>query len=276
MAVRKLKPTSPGVRAAVRHDFTDITTDKPHKPLLVPRKNKAGRNSRGKITVRHRGGGHKRNIRIIDFKRDKFGVSGKVLTVEYDPNRSARIALVGYSDGDKRYIIAPSGVKVGMPITSGKSADIKTGNSLPLDVIPAGTQVHNIELRPGRGGQMVRSAGSSAQVMAREEKYTLLRMPSGEIRKIESRCMATIGQVGNLDHKNTSLGKAGKSRHKGFRPTVRGSAMTPRDHPHGGGEGRAPIGLKHPKTPWGKPALGRKTRTRTYANKLILRKGRKR
>ena len=276
MAVRKLKPTSPGVRATVRHDFTDITTDKPHKPLLVPRKNQAGRNVRGKITVRHRGGGHKRNIRLIDFKRDKIGVAGKVLTVEYDPNRSARIALVGYTDGDKRYIIAPSGVKVGMPIESGKNADIKTGNSLPLDAIPAGTQVHNIELKPGAGGQMVRSAGSSAQVMAREERYTLLRMPSGEVRKIESRCMATIGQVGNIDHKNTSLGKAGASRHKGIRPTVRGSAMSPRDHPHGGGEGRSPIGLKHPKTPWGKPALGPKTRRRTYADKLILRKGRKR
>lgn len=276
MAVRKLKPTSPGVRAAVRHDFTDITTDKPHKPLLVPRKNQAGRNVRGKITVRHRGGGHKRNIRLIDFKRDKLGVRGKVLTIEYDPNRSARIALVGYDDGDKRYILAPSGVAVGMPIESGETVDIKTGNSLPLKAIPAGSQVHNIELHPKAGGQMVRSAGASAQVMLREGIYTLLRMPSGEIRKVESKCMATIGQVGNLDHKNTSLGKAGKSRHKGIRPSVRGSAMSPRDHPHGGGEGRSPIGLKHPKTPWGKPALGPKTRTRTYANRLILRRRSKR
>lgn len=276
MAVRKLKPTSPGVRAAVRHDFTDITTDRPHKPLLVPRKNQAGRNVRGKITVRHRGGGHKRNIRLIDFKRDKLGVRGKVLTIEYDPNRSARIALVGYDDGDKRYILAPSGVAVGMPIESGETVDIKTGNSLPLKAIPAGSQVHNIELHPKAGGQMVRSAGASAQVMLREGIYTLLRMPSGEIRKVESKCMATIGQVGNLDHKNTSLGKAGKSRHKGIRPSVRGSAMSPRDHPHGGGEGRSPIGLKHPKTPWGKPALGPKTRTRTYANRLILRRRRKR
>lgn len=276
MAVRKLKPTSPGVRAAVRHDFTDITTDRPHKPLLVPRKNQAGRNVRGKITVRHRGGGHKRNIRLIDFKRDKLGVRGKVLTIEYDPNRSARIALVGYDDGDKRYILAPSGVAVGMPIESGETVDIKTGNSLPLKAIPAGSQVHNIELHPKAGGQMVRSAGASAQVMLREGIYTLLRMPSGEIRKVESKCMATIGQVGNLDHKNTSLGKAGKSRHKGIRPSVRGSAMSPRDHPHGGGEGRSPIGLKHPKTPWGKPALGPKTRTRTYANRLILRRRSKR
>ena len=276
MAVRKLKPTSPGVRAAVRHDFTDITTDKPHKPLLVPRKNQAGRNVRGKITVRHRGGGHKRNIRLIDFKRDKLGVRGKVLTIEYDPNRSARIALVGYTDGDKRYILAPSGVAVGMPIESGETVDIKTGNSLPLKAIPPGSQVHNIELCPNKGGQMVRSAGASAQVMLREGIYTLLRMPSGEMRRVESKCMATIGQVGNIDHKHTSLGKAGKSRHKGIRPTVRGSAMSPRDHPHGGGEGRSPIGLKHPKTPWGKPALGPKTRTRTYADRLILRKRRKR
>jgi large subunit ribosomal protein L2 len=230
-----------------------------------------GRNVRGKITVRHRGGGHKRLLRDIDFKRDKFGIPGKVETVEYDPNRSSRIVLVLYADGERRYHLASSVVKVGDKLMSGPDAEIKAGNALPLRLIPTGTMVHNVELQPGKGGQMARSAGTGAQLLAREEKFCLLRLPSGEVRKVLGTCMATIGQVGNAEHRNTSLGKAGRSRHLGIRPTVRGSAMNPNDHPHGGGEGRSGIGMKHPKTPWGKPALGPRTRRRFHTNVYIVR-----
>jgi len=271
MPLKDLRPTSPGQRAAVRPDFTEVTESKPYKALTKGKHSSGGRNVRGKITVRHRGGGHKRLLRDIDFKRDKFGIPGKVETVEYDPNRSSRIVLVLYADGERRYHIASSVVKVGDMLMSGPDAEIKPGNALPLRLIPTGTMVHNVELQPGRGGQMARSAGTGAQLLAREEKFCLLRVPSGEVRKVLGTCMATIGKVGNAEHSNTSLGKAGRSRHLGIRPTVRGSAMNPNDNPHGGGEGRSGIGMKHPKTPWGKPALGPRTRRRFHTNVYIVR-----
>ena len=276
MPLKTYRPTTPGRRIAAHPTFEEITRSRPEKSLVAPLKRSGGRNVRGKITVRHRGGGAKRAYRIIDFKRDKVGVPGKVATIEYDPNRSARIALVHYADGDKRYILSPQGLKVGDPVEAGPDAEIRVGNALPLSNIPTGTQVHNIEMQPGRGGQISRSAGTSTQVLAREEQYTLLRLPSGEVRRILSRCMATVGQLGNLDHKNIKYGKAGKRRHLGWRPTVRGSAMTPRDHPHGGGEGRSPIGLPGPKTPWGKPALGYRTRRNKRTDGMIVRRRGKR
>jgi large subunit ribosomal protein L2 len=254
------------------YTFDEITKTKPEKSLLAPKKSKAGRNSRGKITVRHRGGGAKRKLRIIDFKRDKFDIPGKVASIEYDPNRSARIALIHYVDGEKRYIIAPVGLKVDDTIMSGNNAEIKPGNSMPMKNMPTGIEIHNIEVQKGRGGQLVRSAGGAAQLMVKEGEYVLLRLPSGEIRRILSDCTATIGQIGNLEHQTISLGKAGRRRHMGWRPTVRGSAMSPRDHPHGGGEGRSPIGLPGPKTPWGKPALGYKTRKPKASDRMIVKR----
>jgi large subunit ribosomal protein L2 len=255
------------------YTFDEITKDKPEKSLLVPLKKQAGRNFRGVVTVRHRGGGEKRKLRTIDFKRDKEGIPGRVAAIEYDPNRSARIALIYYADGEKRYILAPLELNVGDTVMSGGNAEIKPGNALPLKLIPAGTQIHNIEMQKGRGGQMVRSAGASAQLMAKEGEYALIRLPSGEIRRVRSECQATIGQIGNVEHQNISLGKAGRKRHMGWRPTVRGSAMSPRDHPHGGGEGRTPIGMPGPKTPWGKPALGYKTRNKKKAsNRMIIKR----
>ena len=271
MALRSFKPTSPGVRQMTVSSFEEITTNKPEKSLLVPLKKHAGRNSYGRITVRHHGGGHKRKYRIIDFKRLKDGIPARVATIEYDPNRSSRIALLYYVDGEKRYIIAPAGLQVGDVIYSGPDADIKTGNALPLANIPVGTLVHNIELHPGRGGQICRSAGVSAQLMAKEGKYAMLRLPSGEVRKILLTCRATIGVVGNGEHANINIGKAGRSRWMGVRPTVRGSVMNPNDHPHGGGEGRAPVGRKSPVSPWGKVAHGGKTRKKkNLSNKFIV------
>ena len=271
MALRSFKPTSPGVRQMTVSSFEEITTNKPEKSLLVPLKKHAGRNSYGRITVRHHGGGHKRKYRIIDFKRLKDGIPARVATIEYDPNRSSRIALLHYVDGEKRYIIAPAGLQVGDVIYSGPDADIKTGNALPLANIPVGTLVHNIELHPGRGGQICRSAGVSAQLMAKEGKYAMLRLPSGEVRKILLTCRATIGVVRNGEHANINIGKAGRSRWMGVRPTVRGSVMNPNDHPHGGGEGRAPVGRKSPVSPWGKVAHGGKTRKKkNLSNKFIV------
>ena len=272
MPLKTRKPITPGQRGLVLQTTDDITTRKPKKSLLRPLKKNGGRNGQGRITVRHRGGGHKRRYRVIDFKRDKFGVPGEVMTIEYDPNRSSRIALIKYPDGDWRYIVAPNGLKVGDTVQSGPDAPIRTGNALPLNAIPAGTTVHNVELSVGKGAQIVRSAGSSAQVLASEDKYTLLRLPSGEMRNVLSTCMATIGQVSALDHKNTKLGKAGRKRHMGRRPEVRGVVMSPRDHPHGGGEGKSPIGMPGPKTPWGKPALGARTRRNKSTNKFIVRR----
>ncbi|WP_258358907.1 50S ribosomal protein L2 [Moorella sulfitireducens (nom. illeg.)] len=273
MAIKKFKPTSPGRRQMTVSAFAEITTAEPYKPLVVPLKKTGGRNNQGRLTVRHRGGGHKRLYRIIDFKRDKDGIPGRVVTIEYDPNRSANIALVNYADGEKRYILAPENLRVGDEIISGPEADIKTGNALPLSKIPVGTMVHNIELKPGKGGQMVRAAGASAQLMAKENGYALLRLPSGELRKVQEECRATIGQVGNLDWENITIGKAGRSRWLGIRPTVRGVVMNPVDHPHGGGEGKAPVGRKHPVTPWGKPAMGVKTRKkRKPSDKLIVKR----
>jgi large subunit ribosomal protein L2 len=251
--------------------FEELTGVAPEKSLLVPLKKKAGRNNRGVITVRHRGGGNKRKLRIIDFKRDKIGIPGKVASIEYDPNRSARIALIHYVDGEKRYILAPLGIRIGDIIQAGEDVDIKPGNALPLESIPVGTLVHNVEFEPGKGGKLIHSAGTYAQIISKEGQYAVLKLPSGELRKFHCRCWATVGQVGNVDHGNIKLGKAGKSRWLGRRPTVRGSAMTPRDHPHGGGEGRAPRGMP-PKTPWGKPALGAKTRRRKVSNKMILKR----
>ncbi|MBI4233459.1 MAG: 50S ribosomal protein L2 [Chloroflexi bacterium] len=275
MGLKTFKATTPGLRQAALPDFAEVTKDTPERRLLTPLRKSGGRNARGKITVRHRGGGHKRMYRIIDFKRrDKAGVPGRVAAIEYDPNRSARIALIWYKDGEKRYILAPVGVKVGDTVMAGPDAEIRPGNALPLKIIPLGSTVHNIELQPGRGGQIVRSAGTVAQVMAREDRYTQVRLPSGEIRRVLSECYATIGQVGNLDHQNVNLGKAGRTRYLGRRPEVRGKVMSPRDHPHGGGEGRNPIGLKHPKTPWGKPALGYKTRRNKRSNRFIVKRRR--
>lgn len=273
MALKIYRPTSPGRRGMTGADFSELTKKKkPEKSLLLPLKKNAGRSNQGRITVRHRGGGAKRQLRIIDFKRDKIGVPGRVVSIEYDPNRSANIALINYADGDKRYILAPVGLKVDAIISSGENAEIKPGNAVPLKAIPLGTPVHNIEINRGRGGQMVRGAGTSAQVMAKESSYVLLRLPSGELRRFDEECKATVGQVGNIDHKNISIGKAGRKRMKGWRPQVRGSAMTPRDHPHGGGEGRSPIGHPGPKTPWGKPALGYRTRRNKGSDRLVLRR----
>ncbi|WAA09430.1 50S ribosomal protein L2 [Fervidibacillus albus] len=276
MAIKSYKPTSNGRRGMTVSDFAEITTNKPEKTLLQPLHKKAGRNNQGKLTVRHQGGGHKRQYRVIDFKRDKDGIPGRVATIEYDPNRSANIALIHYHDGEKRYIIAPKGLKVGMDIVSGPNSDIKVGNALPLSDIPVGTVIHNIELKPGKGAQLVRSAGASAQVLGKEGKYVLVRLTSGEVRMILSSCRATIGQVGNEQHELINIGKAGRSRWLGKRPTVRGSVMNPNDHPHGGGEGRAPIGRKSPMTPWGKPALGLKTRKKNKkSDKFIVRRRKK-
>ena len=272
MGIKKFRPTSPSLRQMTVSTFEEITTNEPEKSLLAPLKKNAGRNAYGRITVRHRGGGEKRKYRIIDFKRDKDGVPGKVATIEYDPNRSANIALVHYADGDKRYIIAPYKLKIGDAIMSGSEADIKIGNALKLKNIPVGTTIHNIELKVGKGAQLVRSAGNSAQLMAKEGKYAQVRLPSGEVRMVSMECRATIGQVGNIDHENINIGKAGRKRHMGIRPTVRGSVMNPNDHPHGGGEGRAPIGRPAPVTPWGKPALGYKTRKKNKkSDKMIVR-----
>ena len=272
MALKIYRPTSPGRRGMSGSTFEEITKDKPEKSLLLPLKKKAGRNSQGRITVRHRGSGAKRRLRILDFKRDKIGVPGRVAAFEYDPNRSANIALIYYADGEKRYILAPLGLSVGDIIKSGSDAEIKPGNTLPLKQIPTGTLIHNIELETGRGGQLVRSAGAAAQLMVKEGGYALVRLPSSEVRRIHGDCLATIGQVGNVDHQGISLGKAGRKRWLGWRPTVRGSAMSPRDHPHGGGEGRSPIGLPGPKTPWGKPALGYKTRKSKASDKMIIKR----
>lgn len=256
--------------------FEEITKEKPEKSLLAPLRKSGGRNDGGRLTVRHRGGGAKRSYRIIDFKRDKTGVPAKVAAIEYDPNRSARIALLHYADGEKRYILAPLGLKVGDVISAGPEAELRVGAALPMRSIPVGTTIHAIELQPGRGAQMARSAGTSAQLMAKEGDLVTLRLPSGEMRRVHSRCMATIGQVGNVEHEILSLGKAGRSRWQGIRPAVRGAAMTPRDHPHGGGEGKAPVGMPGPKTPWGKPALGAKTKSRTVSDRLIVkRRGKK-
>ena len=276
MAIKKYKPTSNGRRGMTSSDFAEITTDSPEKSLLAPLHKKGGRNNQGKLTVRHQGGGHKRQYRIIDFKREKDGIPGRVATIEYDPNRSANIALINYADGEKRYILAPKTLVVGMEVMSGSEADIKVGNALPLINIPVGTIVHNIELKPGKGGQLVRSAGTSAQVLGKEGKYVLVRLNSGETRMILSACRATVGQVGNEQHELIKIGKAGRSRWLGKRPTVRGSVMNPNDHPHGGGEGRAPIGRKSPMSPWGKPTLGYKTRKKNNkSDKFIVRSRKK-
>ena len=272
MALKMYRPTSPGRRAMSGSSFEEITKSKPEKSLLMPLKKNAGRNNQGRITVRHRAGGAKRRLRVIDFKRDKIGVPGRVTAIEYDPNRSARIALIFYADGDKRYILAPQELKVGDTIQAGENAEIRPGNALPLKALPTGTTIHNIELQRGKGAQMVRSAGGSAQLLAKEGDYAHIRLPSGEVRLVRSECMATVGQVGNAEHQGISLGKAGRSRWLGRRPTVRGSAMSPRDHPHGGGEGRSPIGLPGPKTPWGKPALGYRTRKNKASDRLIVRR----
>ena len=271
MAIKKFRPTSPALRQMTVLVSDEITCNQPEKSLLVNLKKNAGRNVHGRITVRHRGGGQKRKYRIIDFKRDKDGIPAKVATIEYDPNRTANIALLNYADGEKRYILAPVGINVGYTILSGLGADIKPGNCLALKDMPVGTIIHNIELKPGKGAQLVRSAGVSAQLMAKEGKNALLRLPSGEMRLVSINCKATIGQVGNIEHGNVVIGKAGRKRHMGIRPTVRGSVMNPNDHPHGGGEGRSPIGRPSPVTPWGKPALGYKTRKKNKAsNKLIV------
>jgi large subunit ribosomal protein L2 len=270
--IKKYNPTSPGRRGMSGYTFEEITKDKPEKSLLLPLKKKAGRNNRGKITVRHRGGGAKRRLRIIDFRRDKTNIPGRVSAIEYDPNRSARIALIFYADGEKRYILAPVGLNVGDTVISGDKAEIKPGNAMPLSQMPTGTEIHNIELQKGRGGKIVRSAGAAAQLMVKEGEYALIRLPSGEIRRVRSECLATIGQIGNVEHQHISLGKAGRKRHLGWRPTVRGSAMTPRDHPHGGGEGRSPVGMPGPKTPWGKPAMGYKTRKPKASDRMIAKR----
>jgi large subunit ribosomal protein L2 len=273
MAIRKINPTTPGQRFMTVSSFEEITTNEPERSLLEDLKSSGGRNNAGRITVRHRGGGAKRKYRIIDFKRNKDSIPAKVATIEYDPNRSANIALLHYADGEKRYIIAPLGLHVGDTIVSGEGADIKVGNAMQIKQIPLGTMIHCIELKPGKGAQLVRSAGNAAQLMAKEGAYAQVRLPSGEVRLIPMNAKATIGQVGNVDHENIKLGKAGRTRHKGFRPTVRGSVMNPVDHPHGGGEGKAPIGRSGPVTPWGKPALGYKTRkTKNVSNKFIVRR----
>lgn len=272
MAVKQYKPTSPGRRGMSGHTFEEITRKGPEKSLTQPLHRRAGRNHQGRISVRHRGGGHRRRYRLIDFKRDKDGVPGRVASIEYDPNRSARIALIFYADGEKRYIIAPLDLRVGDTIMSGERAEIRPGNALPLRNIPIGTVVHNIELYPGRGGQMVRAAGTSAQLLAKEGDYATLRLPSGEMRYVRQECRATVGQVGNTEHGNIKLGKAGRRRWLGWRPSVRGTAMDPAAHPHGGGEGRSPIGMASPKTPWGQPTLGNRTRRNKRTDKYIIRR----
>ena len=272
MAVKKYKPVTPGTRGMTGYTFEEITKSRPERSLLVPLHKSGGRNAYGRVTVRHRGGGHRRFIRIVDFKRDKRDIPAKVAAIEYDPNRTARLALLHYADGEKRYIVAPLDLKVGDAIMSGAGAEIRSGNALPISNIPVGTLIHNIEIKEGRGGQMVRSAGGAAQLLAKEGDFAQVRMPSGEVRLIHQVCYATIGQIGNLDHGNIKLGKAGRNRHKGIRPTVRGSAMSPRDHPHGGGEGRQPIGLAGPKSPWGKPTLGYKTRRNKKTDQYIVRR----
>ena len=272
MAIRNYKPTTPGRRKMSTLVNEEITTNVPEKSLTVTIKKNGGRNNQGKITVRHHGGGEKRKYRIIDFKRNKLNVPGSVASIEYDPNRTANIALINYADGEKRYIIAPKGLTVGMTVEAGENADIKVGNALPIMNIPVGTMVHNIELRPGKGGELARSAGASAQILGREDNYVMIRLSSGEQRKVLGTCMATVGEVGNEDSSLVKIGKAGRKRHMGIRPTVRGSVMNPNDHPHGGGEGRAPIGRKGPVTPWGKPALGLKTRKKKQSDKFIVRR----
>ena len=273
MSIKLYKPTTNARRNMSVTDYSELSKVAPEKSLLEPLKNKSGRNSYGRITVRHRGGGNRKKYRVIDFKRTKFDVVAEVASIEYDPNRSAHIALIKYEDGVKSYILAPAGLKVGDKVMAGPNADIKPGNALPLTNIPTGTFIHNVELYPGRGGQLARAAGNAAQLMAKEGDYALLRLPSGELRKVPVGCMATVGQVGNVDHENVKIGKAGRKRHMGWRPTVRGSVMNPNDHPHGGGEGKSPIGRPGPVTPWGKPALGYKTRNKKKAsNKLIVRR----
>jgi len=272
MAIKNYKPTTPSRRNMSVVDYTVLSKVEPEKSLLAPKNKKSGRNSYGRITVRHRGGGNRRKYRLIDFKRRKFGVEAEVKTLEYDPNRTAYIALIEYTDGTKSYILAPVGLKVGDKVVSGPDADIKVGNALPLTNIPVGTFVHNVELYPGKGAQLARSAGNMAQLMARENKLALLRLPSGELRNVPETCMATIGQVSNIDHANVKIGKAGRKRNMGWRPTVRGSVMNPNDHPHGGGEGKSPVGRPGPVTPWGKPALGYKTRKNTRSDKLIVKR----
>ena len=271
MSVKIYKPTTPGQRGMTGASFEEITKTKPEKNLTISKTKKSGRNVYGRITVRHRGGGSKQKVRLVDFKRLKIGIPAKVTAIEYDPRRSARLALLTYADGVKSYIIAPLGIKVGDQLVSGPEADIRTGNCLPIDSIPVGTMIHNIEMQPGKGGQMVRSAGTSAQLLAKEGKYAQIRMPSGEVRLVSKECFAVIGQVGNVEHSQIKLGKAGRKRHIGFRPAVRGSAMNPNDHPHGGGEGRSPIGMPGPKSPWGKPTLGYKTRKNKSTEKYIVR-----
>ena len=271
MGLKTYDPTSPGRRFKAGATFEELTKVAPEKSLLAPLKKKGGRNSRGVVTVRRRGGGSKRKLRLIDFRRDKLGIPGKVASIEYDPNRSARIALIHYVDGEKRYILAPLGIKLGDRVEAGDDVDITPGNALPLAAIPAGSLVHNIEFEPGKGGKLVHSAGNYARVMSKEGNYVVLKLPSGELRKFHSKCRATVGQIGNVDHENIKLGKAGSKRWLGKRPSVRGSAMSPRDHPHGGGEGRAPRGMP-PKTPWGKPALGAKTRRRKSSDRMIVRR----
>lgn len=275
MAVKKYKPVTPSLRGMTGHTFEEITKSKPERSLIIPKKRTSGRNMYGRITVRHRGGGARRHIRLVDFKRTKHDVPAKVAAIEYDPNRTARIALLHYVDGEKSYIIAPLDLRVGDMVQSGPKSEIRPGNSLPIANIPVGTLIHNIELKEGRGGQLVRAAGGAAQLLAKEGEYAQVRLPSGEVRLIRQTCYATIGQIGNLDNSNIKLGKAGRKRHKGIRPTVRGSAMSPRDHPHGGGEGRQPIGLPGPKSPWGKPTLGKKTRRNKSTEKYIVRHRRK-
>jgi large subunit ribosomal protein L2 len=272
MAVKKIKPTTPGQRGMVGYTFDEITKDTPERALLINRQKKGGRNMFGRITVRHRGGGNRRHIRIIDFKRDKRDIPAKVAAIEYDPNRTARLALLFYTDGEKRYIVAPIDLRVGDSVVAGANVDIRPGNSLPIANIPVGTMIHNIEIFEGRGGQLVRSAGGAAQLLAKEGNYAQVRLPSGEVRLIRQTCYATIGQVGNMDHGNIKLGKAGHKRHMGIRPTVRGTAMNPNDHPHGGGEGRQPIGMPSPKSPWGKPTLGYKTRRNKRSDKFIVKR----
>ena len=272
MAVKKYKPITPGMRDMTGHTFEEITKSTPERSLVVIKKRSGGRNAYGRVTVRHRGGGARRYIRMVDFKREKFGIPAKVAAIEYDPNRTARLALLNYADGEKRYIVSPLDLKVGDTVMSGPTAEIRIGNSLPISNIPVGTLIHNIEMKPGKGGQMVRSAGGAAQLLAKEGDFAQIRMPSGEVRLIHQVCYATIGQVGNLDHSNVKLGKAGRKRHLGIRPTVRGTAMSPRDHPHGGGEGRQPIGLPGPKSPWGQPTLGKKTRLNKKTDQYIVRR----
>ena len=275
MAVKKYKPTSPGRRDMTSYTFEEITRSTPEKSLLQINRKRGGRNNKGRITVRHRGGGSKRKIRMVDFKRDKVGIPAQVATIEYDPNRTARLALLHYADGEKRYILAPIGVRVGDTLESGPEADIRPGNALPIASIPTGTMIHNLEMKEGKGGQMVRSAGAAAQLLAKEGDYAQIRLPSGEVRLVRQACYATIGQIGNVEHGNIRLGKAGRKRNKGVRPTVRGSAMSPRDHPHGGGEGRSPIGMPSPKSPWGQKTLGYRTRRNKTTDKYIVRRRRK-